>query len=202
MRRLLLFSITIGVFLITFGADFLQAAEGDITYEFDSPGFLNRPRGLTIDSSGLLYCSGVSLIAQQVTPMLCVIDTLGGVSRGSFVIDYPENLGDELQPRGCAWDGENVWIADTGAINRLLCISPRDGSLVRSFLVSGRILGLAYSSGYLYGLVTASGGGTVLKYDPDGNAHGSFEIPSNVGGLSITQGFGLAPAAEGLYCSA
>jgi len=177
------------------------AEMGDIGYEFDAPQELN-PRGLTIDDAGLLYCSGVVVLGQLVTPMLYVLDTVGGTSRESFMIDYVENTIDEVQPRGCAWDGENVWVLDSGSVPRLLCIDAQNGNLVSSFWVDGRTIGLAYDGEHLVCLKSKSGGGTLIRYDLGGAEHNRADLPTIVGGAELVQAFGLAGDGKDLYVSA
>ncbi len=177
------------------------AEMGDIGYEFDAPQELN-PRGLTVDDVGLLYCSGVVVLGQLVTPMLYVLDTVGGTTRESFMIDYVENAIDEVQPRGCAWDGENVWVLDSGSVPRLLCIDPKNGHLVSSFWVDGRMIGLTYDGEHLVCLKSKSGGGTLIWYDLGGVEHNRADLPTNVGATELVQGFGLAADGKDLYVSA
>jgi len=177
------------------------AEMGDIGYEFDAPQELN-PRGLTVDDAGLLYCSGVVVLGQLVTPMLYVLDTVGGTSRESFMIDYVENAIDEVQPRGCAWVGGNVWVLDSGSVPRLLCIDAKNGNFVSSFWVDGRMIGLTYDGEHLVCLKSKSGGGTLIWYDLDGVEHKRADLPTNVGGTELVQGFGLAADGKDLYVSA
>ena len=177
------------------------AAMGDVAYEFATPEELS-PRGLTIDDAGLLYCSGVVVLGQLVTPMLYVLDTVGGATRGSFMIDYVENAIDEVQPRGCAWDGENVWVVDSGSVPRLLCISPANGELVSSFWVDGRMIGLCYDGELLVCLKSKSGGGTLIWYDLSGVEHKRADLPTKVGSTALVQGFGLAADGKDIYVSA
>ncbi|MBN1593900.1 MAG: S8 family serine peptidase [Candidatus Coatesbacteria bacterium] len=185
----------------TLGIGHAAAETGYIGYEFDAPQELS-PRGLAVDEDGLLYCSGVVVLGQLVTPMLYVLDTVGGTSRESFVIDYIVNSIDEVQPRGCAWDGENVWVLDSGSVPRLLCINPLNGDLVSSFTVDGRMIGLAYDGENLACLKSASGGGTLIWYSRQGTEVGRADIPASVGGYELIQGFGLAADGKSLFISA
>ena len=137
-----------------------------------------------------------------VTPMLYVLDTVGGTTRESFMIDYVESAIDEVQPRGCAWDGENVWVLDSGTVPRLLCINPRNGALVSSFRVDGRMIGLAYDGEQLVCLKSKSGGGTLIWYDLGGVERNRADLPTIVGGTELVQGFGLAADGKDLYVSA
>lgn len=202
MRKTTFVLVLLGCAVLFAASGFTAHAElGDIVYEFDAPETLS-PRGLSADDNGLLYCSGVAVIGELVTPMLYVIDTAGGVTRTSFIIDYPEHTIDEVQPRGCAWDGQDVWVLDAGSTSRLLLISSVDGSLLSSFGVESSTVGVAYFDNTLYCLKYRSGGGTIIKYDTAGAEQGRIELPSEVGGISLIQAFGLAADGENLFCSA
>ncbi len=202
MRRPLVMLMTVVVSSFIFFAGNQALADlGDIGYQFATPEELN-PRGLAVDQSGLLYCSGVVVIGDIVSPMLYVIDTIGGTTRDSFMIDYAENTIDEVQPRGCAWVAGNVWIIDSGSVPRLLCIDAADGSLVSSFHVDGRMIGLAYDGENLVCLKSGSGGGTLIWYGFDGAEHSRADLPSQVGQTELVQGFGLAADGKDLFVSA
>ena len=202
MLRPLVVLMTIGVLSFMFlVVNPSLAALGDIGYQFAAPDELN-PRGLAVDDSGLLYSSGVVVLGDIVSPMLFVIDTIGGTTRGSFIIDYVENTIDEVQPRGCAWVAGDVWIVDSGSVPRLLCIDPSDGSLVSSFHVDGRMIGLAYDGENLVCLKSRSGGGTLIWYGLDGTERSRADLPSVVGQTELVQGFGLAADGKDLFVSA
>ncbi|HUT03199.1 MAG TPA: S8 family serine peptidase [bacterium] len=202
MRRhlVILMIVAVSTFMFFAGNQAL-AALGDVGYQFSAPEELN-PRGLAVDESGLLYSSGVVVIGDIVSPMLYVLDTIGGTTRDSFMIDYVENTINEVQPRGCAWVAGDVWIIDSGSVPRLLCIDPADGSLVSSFHVDGRMIGLTYDGENLVCLKSSSGGGTLIWYGLDGTEHSRADLPSQVGLTELVQGFGVAAAGKDLFVSA
>ena len=201
MRSGSLLLIGVVALIAVVGVSKSSGAVGEVGYQFDAPEALNA-RGIAIRSDGLIFCSGVAVINELVTPMLVAVDMIGGTASKSFVIDYLEHPTDEVQPRGCAWDGQRVWVLDSGTVPRLLAIDPCNGSLLSSFQVEARMIGLCTDGNLLFCLKSKAGGGTIVKYDFNGQQQGTQELPTTVGGQQLNQAFGLATDGTRFYCSA